>query len=168
MIGVLLAGTIALTQTTQFAGLWANLVDSHSPFLLTAFGGWLAVFVPFMLNGFLHLALDLAQWPQALYKYKIQPKPIDTTKLPRLFGMLAVNFLIVMTALSCVMGWLTARDMGLRVSSVIPAWHEILLEFVAFGAMHEPVFFYTHRLMHWGPLYRCGECFEYLSGQMRA
>jgi methylsterol monooxygenase len=153
-VGILFVATVALTQTDQFAEAWSSLVQSYSAFVLVAIGGWLAVFVPYMVNGCVHLALDLTQWPQCLYQYKIQSRPLDRSKLPKLFAIMAVNFFLVMGALSYLMGWLTVRDMGLRVSAEVPPWHEIVIEFVGLGALHEPVFFYTHWLMHWAPLYR--------------
>ena len=153
---VALIGLSCLTFSPTFADWWASLVNRHSNYNLAANGAYAIVVVTYLGMGSLFLLLDLRHRPSALYRYKIQAgRPLKRSVLPSLFANIAFNFGIVMLAIAHgFVGAMTARDRGVIVSAALPPAWKTAGTIGLFGVLHEPVFYYSHRLLHWGPLFR--------------
>ena len=93
-------------------------------------------------------------------------------KMDALFRNIALNFFVCMSAMSHGIGLLSTRahpftqsklgwgwgwwenSWGLVVNDEVPTTTEMVATIAAFGVLQEAAFYYSHRLMHWGPLYR--------------
>ena len=146
----------SLVFSRAFADWWAEIVQRHDAYDLAAWGAYAIVVTTYLGVGSCFLMIDLLHRPSALYHYKIQAgRPLKRSILPRLFANIAFNFGIVMLAIAHLfVGTMTARGRGVIVSPELPPFWKTPLTIVLFGVLHEPVFYYSHRLLHWGPLFR--------------
>jgi sterol desaturase/sphingolipid hydroxylase (fatty acid hydroxylase superfamily) len=153
LLSVILAFLPMISPT--FCKLWHGLVDGYSPHDLTLWSSYVTVIMTYFPIGLVLLFAELQGWPRWMQSYKIQSGVrITPPLLRRLAVNLAVNFGLIMLIEAYLVARLTVSGRGLRVSAELPSATETLLTLVASGIVQEPLFYYTHRLLHLGPLYK--------------
>ena len=122
-------------------------VSSHFPSddVFLPCGPMLSFGVPFFLQGFLFLILDLTRKPAFLYKFKVQRNNhFDPSKL----GLVLRNVLFGYVSIGVPVNFLVARYGGIRLTDTLPARTEVLRDLVVFIFVEETLFYYSHRLLH--------------------
>lgn len=132
--------------------LWADVVESHSPQTIE-FVGTLAVQVlAFWVPCICYLLFDLL-CPSLSQKHKIQPPPKQPSyaAIRQCFRVVARNQL-----LSSVLhvSQLYVKGTSYAISPTLPSLAEVLPHFVVSLFLREALFYYSHRLLHYPPLYR--------------
>jgi len=133
--------------------LWSFLRQRHSP-----------SFLVFGLPGVLHLAvfwsvgaavLLLDKFP-AMQKYKLQPTvDVSREELRKCIkGVLRNQFFFAVLPLALAWAVVPARYPQRVSSRPVPSVLRIVRDIAAFIALQEVGFYTTHRLLHWGPLYK--------------
>ena len=144
-----------LPSVPAFETWWRELLGTHSHHALSLWGSYIVVLASYFPLGLAFLAMELSDRPAALRAAKIQAGVrVTAAQLRRLGVNLLVNFGPIMLLQSAFIASLTVDGRGLRVAPALPSPVEVLTTLAALGALHEPVFYYTHRLLHYGPLYR--------------
>jgi len=130
---------------------WDILTDHFSADTLITWGTLVAheffyaiSFAPFL----------IADFVPSLRKYKVQ---VDKTNTAQTYWrcmkyLLFVHFVVqwgMMLLFKPVVLWL-----GLTVKTPFPSWSEIALTVVISFILEDAYFYWVHRLLHWGPLYR--------------
>jgi sterol desaturase/sphingolipid hydroxylase (fatty acid hydroxylase superfamily) len=135
---------------------WASLTDNYDSFQLTVIGTFLIGNAVYWAHGLLYLILDLTNKPEFLYQFKIQKKAhLDMVSLKRLLKNLILNFFIVLPILSIGI-YNAARSFGygVVVTSDLPDLKTSILHFIGYVLIYETFFYFSHRLLHFGSLYR--------------
>ena len=149
-----LLGVLSLLPwSPTFASYWRALVTAHSPSDLASWGSYAVVLLAFFPAGLAFLAIDHVGW---LSRYKIQADAkVTRQQLGKLALNLIINFGITLLLEShLIIGRATAAGRGLTVSPELPAPWVTIATIVGCAMLQEPVFYYSHRLLHVGPLYR--------------
>ncbi|XP_054158950.1 fatty acid hydroxylase domain-containing protein 2-like [Oppia nitens] len=136
---------------------WDLLITTwfdNNLFAMAFYGTLGIVYCMFWTVGLFYLFVDITGRPGFLIKYKIQEPytPISKSVLLDLIGQVLFNQIVVMVPLF----YLLARALEWRQipTGQLPSLARIVADFIGFVAVNEIGFYYTHRLVHYGPLYR--------------
>lgn len=137
--------------------LWAQAVHTYSPFTIEFVGTIIVQIFFFWLPCAVYLALP-SVCPSFSDRHKIQPAPRQPTAREIRQCALLVLRNQVLSELIAVASALLALKSGkpstYRVSAALPSAGEVALEVVLCVLLREAMFYYSHRLLHTGPLYR--------------
>jgi methylsterol monooxygenase len=114
----------------------------------------LAVFWP--LNGLL-LAADLTGHPKWMLKYKTQPgknQPVEYQKLWKAMRNVTFNLFVLGYPLMSLYSAAKVKAGCPCGPDDLPDILTILRDIAVFTLIEEVLFYYSHRLVHWGPLYK--------------
>lgn len=99
--------------------------------------------------------LDSYRWPHFLWKYKIQKQHVITRREhleAALFVLANQLFIAVPTSMAC---WYVYEWTGAETDPTkLPSYSRLGVDLLAAALFAEVNFYSTHRLIHWGPLYR--------------
>jgi len=146
---------------------WAHAARTKTPSQLM-FASYLLTISTYFGIGLAFLAVDLTQWPAALWRLKYQRTTIDyASKLPKLFKVLAVNLLgpLAFKVVAWLVGGKTvnvAQHRGLTALSTrylsfddkLPSMQDFTLHLIRFSIVYDVLFHTTHRLLHTATLYK--------------
>lgn len=110
----------------------------------------------YWLVGALYLYMDLTGRPQFMRKYKIQPganAPLDRNKLKPVLLVVLFNQFVV-GAMMALIFLKILKWRGHQDTNVLPPLYRIVLEFLFCMLTYETLFYYSHRMLHRGKLYR--------------
>lgn len=152
LFGLLVAFAL-LPCSRSFAKFWHHLISVHSEYDLAAWGSYTVVMCTFFPVGLFFLVLDLSGYAR---KYKIQSdETVTPTMLKRLALNLFINFGCIMPLEShLIVARQTVSGQGLSITTELPSPWLIILTISGCGLLSEFTFYYSHRLLHVGPLYR--------------
>ncbi|XP_035788386.1 fatty acid hydroxylase domain-containing protein 2-like [Anopheles albimanus] len=106
--------------------------------------------------GGIYTLFDLTAWPATIRRYKMQPgtnEPVDRGRLLRVIGTVLLNQTVVGVPMAyCMYRAMCVR--GLRELRELPTFHWVLAELSFCIFVEEIGFYYAHRLLHHGRLYR--------------
>jgi sterol desaturase/sphingolipid hydroxylase (fatty acid hydroxylase superfamily) len=150
--------------------LWTWMLDSYAHVSGDAefvyFGPvsvWLSQVVTYVFFGVLFTFVDLFQYPQFIYRFKLQSKyPYDqkgNTRNPSLGKTLGIVLLAFITELGVLIVFQKVChrmfDTGVFVTYAPPSWFDIAFAIIGLTILSEIGFYCTHRLLHEIPfLYR--------------
>lgn len=101
--------------------------------------------------------IDLTGWPKCLSRYKVQPDSNPPAQVRRRIGpvILQVLFNQIAVGLPFTIGafWLMSWR-GLAPIRELPKWYVAGADFVLCLCVEEAGFYYSHRLLHWPPMYQ--------------
>lgn len=141
---------------TTYASSWQQYTSSHSVEYLVGFVPFLIVVLTYWAFGLVHLMLDVTRSPYSLYRYKFQKKMhFEISNLSKLIRVVLLNHCFL-APISYILSQVTAhggKHIGIRVVDSLPTTAELLGYLIGFGLVQETIFYYTHRLLHWGWLY---------------
>ncbi|XP_059480663.1 fatty acid hydroxylase domain-containing protein 2-like [Neocloeon triangulifer] len=144
-----------------FENAWQNLVekfatqDDQMTFLVS--GTLLVSVVVYWVWGGFYVLLDLTGW---LSRYKVQPgtnQPLDQGRLVSTILRVIFNQTIVSLPAAVIAFYLakfTGRLLPFRDLIHVPPFSQVLLEMPLLILCHEFAFYYSHRLLHQGWLYK--------------
>lgn len=130
----------------------ANIDDTN----LWLHGTAIITTTTFWLVGGLYLFMDTTGRPKFMRKYKVQPganEPVPPKRLKSalaviLTNQLVVGFVVLLTFVK-LLKWRGHQD-----TKQLPEFHRVICEVLACVLINETLFYYSHRLLHWGRLYR--------------
>jgi len=105
---------------------------------------YFASFLPFLIADFI----------PALQKYKVQPQKQNTW--PHIWKCLKYLFIVHFVVQWSMMLLFkpVVLSLGMSASPQIPSLKEILPQIVVFFMMEDFYFYWVHRFLHWGPMYK--------------
>jgi len=101
--------------------------------------------------------VDIYQKPQWMLKYKVQigkNQPLDKALWWKTFKMVAFNMIVISGPLQLLTGYIGRRVGCSVLPEDFPSLFVVIRDIGVSLAVLEVLFYYTHRLMHWGPLYK--------------
>lgn len=110
----------------------------------------------FWIVGGLYLYMDLTGRPNFMRRYKVQlgaNEPVDSNRLKGAIKVILVNQLLVGVAVFLVFIKLL-KWRGHQETNILPSAHRVIAELFVCVLCNEVLFYYSHRLLHWGRLYR--------------
>lgn len=123
--------------------LWLWAVAAWPVILFWIVGGW-------------YLYMDLSGRPKFMRKYKVQTganEPVDKKKLMSAIKTVMWNLLVVGGVVIAI--FIKAiKWRGYQETKTLPSLHRVLMELMFCGFINEILFYYSHRLLHWGKLYK--------------
>lgn len=115
---------------------------------------WVAVL--FCTVGGLYLYMDLTGKPKFMRKYKVQPganEPVDVGKLKAGIKRISFNLFVIGGAMIALFLW-ALKWRGHQDTKTLPTMHRLILEIIFCGLVNEVMFYYSHRALHYGKLYK--------------
>lgn len=106
--------------------------------------------------GGLYLYMDRTGRPKFMRKYKVQlgaNEPVDWKRLKLAFRTILFNQLII-GSLVFLMYLKLLKWRGYQDTKVLPSFHRVILEMIFCVFASEVIFYYSHRLLHCGKLYK--------------
>ncbi|XP_054157534.1 fatty acid hydroxylase domain-containing protein 2-like isoform X2 [Oppia nitens] len=136
---------------------WDQLITTwfdNNLFAMNFYGTLGIIYGMFWTVGLFYLFADITGRPGFLLKYKIQEPytPMSKSEFLDLIGQVLFNQIVVMVPLF----YLIARAFEWRQfpTGQLPSLARIVGDYIVFLVVNEIGFYYTHRLLHYGPLYR--------------
>ena len=133
--------------------IWTLLTTHLSPKTLQFVLPGAIHLVVFWGVGLVILGLDMVP---AMQRFKVQPDvAVTSAEAWKCVKLVAANQLAFLVT-PLVIGWFVLGDKFANdaVAMPVPTWPTILRDFVASLLIQEVLFYSTHRLLHWGPLYK--------------
>lgn len=121
------------------------------------FGGSAIFLVFFWITAGFFLVADVTGHPTWIMKYKTQPgknEPVEKDKLWKAFKTVIFNQLILGIPLLSLYSYAKVKIGSPYSSEDLPSVFRIVCELTVITVIEEIGFYYTHRLVHWGPLYK--------------
>ncbi|XP_054158970.1 fatty acid hydroxylase domain-containing protein 2-like [Oppia nitens] len=136
---------------------WNQLITTwfdNNLFAMSFYGTLAVIYSMFWTVGLFYLFVDMTGRPGFLMKYKIQEPytPMTKSQLLDLIGQVLFNQIVVMVPLFYLMAH--ASEWRQFPTGQLPSLARIVADFIVFIVVDEIVFYYTHRIVHYGPLYR--------------
>lgn len=137
---------------------WDRIMDysGDDTFTYWVYGSLILSVAVYWLIGGIYTLLDVANKPAALRRYKIQPgtnEPVDSNRLVQVILLVLFNQFVVGIPVAMLMHkamlWRGFTDLR-----TLPTFHWVLFELGVFLIIEEICFYYSHRLLHWGSLYK--------------
>ncbi|XP_017463115.1 PREDICTED: fatty acid hydroxylase domain-containing protein 2-like, partial [Rhagoletis zephyria] len=116
-------------------------------------GGMIITMTVFWVLGALYTVLDLTHWPAALYQYKTQDKEVTFAEVLHTAKLALLNQLTVQLLTTVAYHFLLVWR-GLDESPRVPPVATMLSHLLVYVLVQETSFYYLHRLLHRGRLYR--------------
>lgn len=137
--------------------LWAHIATSYNPFVIDLVGSFVVQAIFWWIPCFVYVSLD-ALAPSFSEAHKIQPAPKQpkASEIRHAVAVCIRNQAII-TALQAALGYAahaTGQPPSFRVTSTLPSAAEMARDFIVSALAREALFYYSHRLFHWRPLYR--------------
>jgi len=109
--------------------------------------------VTFWVPGAILAYFDITQWPARLYKYKIQPKRVvGVAGHAKAAWVVLLNQMLIACPLQFFVYPILVMA-GCSTSAELPSGPVVLRDLLISIAIEEVLFYYSHRLLHWGPFY---------------
>jgi fatty acid hydroxylase domain-containing protein 2 len=150
-----------------FAEAWARFVVTYADYNLPVFGSWALMMLTYWGFGGFMLFVDIYHWPNWMWRRKYQPERAYTSNgstynppLYRVIGVVLFNQCCVFLPGLWAMQWFFTRvDLlpwrtGVRASPELPSLLEVVVTFGIALVVEEPLFYYSHKLLHWRVLYK--------------
>lgn len=144
-----------LLQSTWDEFLWSTGGDLEDT-RLWIYGTALWTTLLFWVVGGLYLFMDVTGRPKFMRKYKVQPgtnEPVPPKRLYSAVKVILANQLIVggvvIFAFIRLIKWRGHQD-----TRVLPSLMRVIGDLLVCLLVNEVLFYYSHRLIHWGKLYR--------------
>lgn len=140
-------------------GKWTNFLRLTDTFeddkILWHYGPTIVTLLYWVVGG-IYLYMDVTGRPKFMRKFKSQPgtnEPVDGPKLKKALKLVVFNQIVVsLIVLNCFLAALNIR--GHQDTKVLPTLPRIIMELIVCAFCYEFFFYYSHRLLHWGKLYR--------------
>lgn len=138
--------------------LWEKLLEmtGDDEYNLAVWGTFIIASIVFWTVGSIYSYLDVTNRPSFIRKYKIQPgtnEPVDPKRFRNLVWTVFINqtviFLPLLMAGNKMHQWRGRPDLH-----ILPEFHVVILELIAFVLVEEVVFFYSHWLLHHRLIYK--------------
>lgn len=110
----------------------------------------------FWVVGGIYLYMDLTGRPKFMRKYKVQPganEPVQKNRVTAAIKVILINQTLV-NGIVLVVFFKALKLRGYQDTKVLPPLHRVLLEVLFCVLTNEILFYYSHRLLHSGRLYR--------------
>ncbi|KJE94740.1 sterol desaturase [Capsaspora owczarzaki ATCC 30864] len=140
----------------MWTSLWMRVSSSASDFNLWVWGTLISHLLVFWLLNAFYLTVDLTQKPKWMLKFKIQDgqnQPVDKARLYSAIKRALFNQLFMMPVFSAASFGL-AQARGIEFGTPLPSFQTIIFHLACYGVVEEIMFYYSHRLLHWGVLYK--------------
>lgn len=149
--------SVICSPASPAASLWADLVANYGPYKVEFVGTLLVQVLFFWLPSAIYISLD-SVFPDFSARHKIQPAPKQPTaaEIRHCATIVLRNQLISLTIAS-LNTFVTAKTRSpspLDVSPSLPPVSAFARDVVLCLLLREALFYYSHRLLHWPPLYR--------------
>lgn len=136
---------------------WTHLITTYNPHLIDFAGNLIIQLIFWWIPCILFVSLDTL-FPSYSEAHKIQPAPKQPTAADiRHSALVATRNQILIAALHgglVYASYVQGKPTSLRVTETLPSIAEITRDFVVCGLAREALFYYSHRLFHWRPLYK--------------
>lgn len=137
--------------------LWAKIVDGYGPRQLEFWGTLIVQLVFFWVPALAFTALDYVV-PSFSARHKIQPAPKQPTAAEIRHCTLIVFRNQLQSVATALLLQIVAEARGepsrFRITAAIPSWSETARDFIGCVILREIMFYYAHRALHTGRLYR--------------
>lgn len=103
------------------------------------------------------MLVDFTGYPKWMKKYKTQPgknEPVDSGKLRNAIGTALINQLLVGIPVTAILNLIKTWNGFSYAPDNLPSVLTVIVHLAAFVVFEEIGFYYSHRLFHWGPLYK--------------
>eukprot|EP00736_Rhodelphis_marinus_P009742 Rmarinus@m.15205 len=147
---------LQIITMAELSLVWTDILHRYGADNIILYGPLFVLLGVYWGFGLLHLLLDIARRPAFLYRYKLQPyAPLPPSDLGKLFTNLLLNqFLILLPGQWLVYTYAYKQFGLLSASEQLPSLGEVLLHMAVFVAVEEILFYYAHRLLHYGVFYK--------------
>ncbi|OJJ54457.1 hypothetical protein ASPSYDRAFT_61069 [Aspergillus sydowii CBS 593.65] len=139
------------------SSIWNQVVQQYDPLLIDFVGNSAVSVVSFWLPSLFLLSLEWIS-PQFSARHKIQPAPKQPTRAQiwQCVRVVVQNQLIsfAMSALNALAAAKLQTPSAFRITPELPSPYELLRDIALCWIGREVLFYYTHRLLHWSPLYK--------------
>lgn len=137
---------------------WDKILDKFGddPVTLWVYGSLVLTFAVYWIVGGIYTILDITNWPTVLRKYKIQPgtnEPVDKRELCKVIAQVLFNQIVVGLPIM-YLGYYFMEWRGYPPVRELPTFHWVLAEIAIHILCEEIGFYYSHRLLHSGSLYK--------------
>lgn len=123
---------------------------------LAIYGTFLVTLVAYVIGAVFFLALDYAQWPHFLYKYKINPgknAPPEMSKVIKLVKVVSFNLGMCLPLMHG--GWHCRYNQCLEADVYsVPSVYSLLGYLTVAALCHDVLFYHAHRLLHHKAVYK--------------
>lgn len=141
---------------TKWDGLLSATGADQNDHNLWIHGTGLLTTSVFWIVGGLYLYMDTTNKPQFMRRFKIQPgtnEPVAPKRLKAAIRVILTNQLIVgLVVLLAYVKLLKIR--GHQDTKTLPSLGRIICEVLSCILINETLFYYSHRFLHWGKLYK--------------
>ncbi|KAJ3347930.1 hypothetical protein HDU91_006674, partial [Kappamyces sp. JEL0680] len=133
--------------------VWESLRMRYSNYELVVYGSLAVSFATYWIHSLLMMILDLTQ-PQWAQSCKIQPsKRVDAALYWVCAKQVLMNQLLVSAPMGIAFHYLSGPN-GYPADAALPSIPAMIKHLVLWTLIEEVGFYYSHRLVHWGPLYK--------------
>ncbi|KCV70673.1 hypothetical protein H696_03028 [Fonticula alba] len=131
--------------------LWDNQLDNHNEYLFITAVSFFAHEIFYFGR---YLPFYLLDFFPSMKKYKIQADK-ETTSAQKWKCLKGILFSHIFVQLPMIMMLHPGiKYLGFEIRSPFPVWYKVLYQSFIFLVIEDFWEYWTHRLMHWGPLYR--------------
>ncbi|XP_075156632.1 fatty acid hydroxylase domain-containing protein 2-like [Haematobia irritans] len=141
--------------------MWEHLLEAlgGDPLYVYLIGTTILVIVSYWTHAGIFALIDYTQRPKWIFKHKIQPDqnvPLDMKKFWKAVKVVLFNQLVT-TPLILYLSFTITMKIWAEASSPmekLPSLKTFLLDFVLMILLEEPLFYYSHRLLHHRAIYK--------------
>lgn len=134
---------------------WEGLHATLTPFEAIGCATGLIAILAYWIHGLGLLYLDTFKSPVILYQCKIQKnRQWNSSNVSKLLINLISGQILVVIPSALSFALFRNETFGVRISENLPNSKELFWSFVLLVVIDEILFYYSHVLLHWKPLYR--------------